>query len=112
MALPKRELGRTGLPVTVLGYGAMELRGAPRGRDVTEAQVAQRRQQVKPSLDLLFLVQARNGAPQASAPARNTRTRCAGVVRPSTATTAAAPAVAESCPSRLHSAAQSAGRCA
>ena len=38
MAIPKRELGRTGLPVTVLGYGAMELRGVPRGRDVTEAQ--------------------------------------------------------------------------
>ena len=38
MAIPKRELGRTGLPVTVLGYGAMELRGMPRGRDVTEAQ--------------------------------------------------------------------------
>ena len=38
MAIPKRELGRTGLPVTVLGYGAMELRGAPRGRDVTEGQ--------------------------------------------------------------------------
>ena len=38
MAITKRELGRTGLPVTVLGYGAMELRGAPRGRDVTEAQ--------------------------------------------------------------------------
>ncbi len=38
MAIPKRELGRTGLEVTVLGYGAMELRGAPRGRDVTEAQ--------------------------------------------------------------------------
>jgi len=38
MAIPTRELGRTGLPVTVLGYGAMELRGAPRGRDVTEAQ--------------------------------------------------------------------------
>jgi aryl-alcohol dehydrogenase-like predicted oxidoreductase len=36
--LPKRELGRTGLQVTMLGYGAMELRGAPRGRDVTEAQ--------------------------------------------------------------------------
>ena len=36
--LPKRELGRTGLRVTMLGYGAMELRGAPRGRDVTEAQ--------------------------------------------------------------------------
>jgi aryl-alcohol dehydrogenase-like predicted oxidoreductase len=36
--LPKRQLGRTGLHVTMLGYGAMELRGAPRGRDVTEAQ--------------------------------------------------------------------------
>ena len=38
MAIASRELGRTGLPVTVLGYGAMELRGAPRGRDVSEAQ--------------------------------------------------------------------------
>jgi len=36
--LPKRELGRTGLQVTTLGYGAMELRGAPRARDTTEAQ--------------------------------------------------------------------------
>ena len=36
--LPKRELGRTGLEVTMLGYGAMELRGAPRARDTTEAQ--------------------------------------------------------------------------
>src|SRR5262245_23959153 len=36
--LPKKVLGRTGLPVTMLGYGAMELRGAPRGRDVTDAQ--------------------------------------------------------------------------
>jgi predicted aldo/keto reductase-like oxidoreductase len=36
--LPRRELGRTGLQVTMLGYGAMELRGAPRGRDVTETQ--------------------------------------------------------------------------
>ena len=36
--LPKRTLGRTGLEVTTLGYGAMELRGAPRGRDVTEEQ--------------------------------------------------------------------------
>src|SRR5215510_10606577 len=36
--LPKRELGRTGLQVTMLGYGAMELRGGPRGRDVTETQ--------------------------------------------------------------------------
>jgi aryl-alcohol dehydrogenase-like predicted oxidoreductase len=36
--LPKRALGRTGLQVTLLGYGAMELRGAPRGRDVTDKQ--------------------------------------------------------------------------
>jgi aryl-alcohol dehydrogenase-like predicted oxidoreductase len=36
--LPKRRLGRTGLEVTTLGYGAMELRGAPRGRDVTDGQ--------------------------------------------------------------------------
>ena len=35
--LPKRRLGRTGLDVTMLGYGAMEIRGAPRGRDVTAA---------------------------------------------------------------------------
>lgn len=38
MAAAKRELGRTGLQVTALGYGAMELRGAPRARDITEAQ--------------------------------------------------------------------------
>src|SRR5215813_9195876 len=38
MAVAKRELGRTGLRVTTLGYGAMELRGAPRGRDITELQ--------------------------------------------------------------------------
>ena len=36
--LPKRQLGRTGLQVTRLGYGAMELRGAPRGRDVGDQQ--------------------------------------------------------------------------
>jgi aryl-alcohol dehydrogenase-like predicted oxidoreductase len=36
--LPKRRLGRTGLDVTTLGYGAMELRGAPRGRDVSDEQ--------------------------------------------------------------------------
>ena len=30
--------GRTGLQVTTLGYGAMELRGAPRARDISEAQ--------------------------------------------------------------------------
>ncbi len=36
--LEKRILGRTGMDVTVLGYGAMELRGAPRGRDIQEAE--------------------------------------------------------------------------
>lgn len=35
--LPTRELGRTGLQVTTLGYGAMELRGGPRGREVSPA---------------------------------------------------------------------------
>ena len=38
MTIAKRELGRTGLQVTTLGYGAMELRGTPRGRDITEQQ--------------------------------------------------------------------------
>ena len=37
-ALEKRPLGRTGLPVTALSYGAMELRGAPRGRDLSPQQ--------------------------------------------------------------------------
>ena len=36
--LPRRQLGRTGLHVTMLGYGAMELRGASRGRDVSDQQ--------------------------------------------------------------------------
>jgi aryl-alcohol dehydrogenase-like predicted oxidoreductase len=36
--LPKRRLGRTDMDVTVLGYGAMELRGAPRGRDISDAE--------------------------------------------------------------------------
>ena len=36
--LPRRQLGRTGLDVTMLGYGAMELRGTPRGRDIGEGQ--------------------------------------------------------------------------
>lgn len=36
--LPTRTLGRTGLNVTVLGYGAMELRGAPVGRETTDEQ--------------------------------------------------------------------------
>jgi aryl-alcohol dehydrogenase-like predicted oxidoreductase len=34
--LPTRTLGRTGLDVTILGYGAMELRGAPRGPEVSD----------------------------------------------------------------------------
>jgi len=36
--LQKRQLGRTDLNVTMLGYGAMELRGAPRARDISEDQ--------------------------------------------------------------------------
>ena len=36
--LPTRTLGRTGLQVTQLGYGAMELRGAPRGRVISDEQ--------------------------------------------------------------------------
>ena len=38
MAIPTRKLGRTGLEVTTLGYGAMELRGGPRGRDVSPVE--------------------------------------------------------------------------
>ena len=38
--LNKRVLGRTGVEVTTLGYGAMELRGLPRGRDVSEEDAA------------------------------------------------------------------------
>jgi len=36
--LPKRELGRTGLWDTMPGYGAMELRGAPRARPTIDEQ--------------------------------------------------------------------------
>ncbi|MCI0837110.1 MAG: aldo/keto reductase [Chloroflexi bacterium] len=36
--LPTATLGRTNLEVTKLGFGAMEIRGGPRGRDVTPAQ--------------------------------------------------------------------------
>src|ERR1051325_9785104 len=39
--LPTRTLGRTGLQVTQLGYGAMELRGAPRGPVVDDSQAEQ-----------------------------------------------------------------------
>jgi aryl-alcohol dehydrogenase-like predicted oxidoreductase len=35
--LPKRALGRTGFEATTLGYGAMELRGAPGGPEITDA---------------------------------------------------------------------------
>lgn len=38
--LAKRTLGRTGLEVTALGYGAMELRGEPRGPAVTDAEAS------------------------------------------------------------------------
>lgn len=38
-ALERRPLGETGAEVTVLGYGAMELRGEPRGRPLTESEV-------------------------------------------------------------------------
>ncbi|MBI3953650.1 MAG: aldo/keto reductase, partial [Chloroflexi bacterium] len=41
--LPKRKLGRTGLTVTALGFGAMELRGPGqfRGRPLAPGQAAQ-----------------------------------------------------------------------
>ena len=38
MALPTRPLGRTGFDVTILGYGAMELRGGPRGPEIEDAE--------------------------------------------------------------------------
>src|ERR1700743_1785893 len=34
MAIQTRTLGRTGADVTILSYGAMELRGAPRGPEI------------------------------------------------------------------------------
>jgi aryl-alcohol dehydrogenase-like predicted oxidoreductase len=36
--IPKHRLGRTGLDVTILGYGAMELRGAPAGPPVSDQE--------------------------------------------------------------------------
>ena len=36
--LTKNTLGRTGLEVTNLGYGAMEVRGGPRGREVSDEE--------------------------------------------------------------------------
>jgi aryl-alcohol dehydrogenase-like predicted oxidoreductase len=38
MALPTRPLGSTGVEVTILGYGAMELRGGPRGPEIEDAE--------------------------------------------------------------------------
>ncbi len=39
VALPTRPLGSTGVEVSALSFGAMELRGPPRGRDLDEAEV-------------------------------------------------------------------------
>ncbi len=36
MAIMTRALGRTGANVTILGYGAMELRGGPRGPEISD----------------------------------------------------------------------------
>jgi aryl-alcohol dehydrogenase-like predicted oxidoreductase len=38
--IPRRTLGRTGLEVTTLGFGAMELRGAPTGPAITDDEAA------------------------------------------------------------------------
>jgi aryl-alcohol dehydrogenase-like predicted oxidoreductase len=38
MAIMTRALGRTGTEVTILGYGAMELRGLPRGPEITDEE--------------------------------------------------------------------------
>jgi aryl-alcohol dehydrogenase-like predicted oxidoreductase len=40
MAIATRKLGMTGTNVTILGYGAMELRGAPRGPAVADEDAA------------------------------------------------------------------------
>jgi len=37
--LATRTLGRTGVEVTTLGFGAMELRGAPRGREISDGDL-------------------------------------------------------------------------
>jgi aryl-alcohol dehydrogenase-like predicted oxidoreductase len=41
MTIQTRPLGHTGTDVTILGYGAMELRGTPRGPAIDEAQAGQ-----------------------------------------------------------------------
>src|ERR1700684_3105342 len=40
MSIPTRPLGRTGVEVTTLGYGAMELRGQPRGPAIADEDAA------------------------------------------------------------------------
>jgi aryl-alcohol dehydrogenase-like predicted oxidoreductase len=40
MAIMRRTLGRTGADVTILGYGAMELRGEPRGPRIEDEDAA------------------------------------------------------------------------
>jgi len=44
MGIQTRVLGRTGVPVTVLGYGAMELRGRPPTPLLSDAEVPSRSQ--------------------------------------------------------------------
>jgi aryl-alcohol dehydrogenase-like predicted oxidoreductase len=39
--IPRRTLGRTGVEVTTLGFGAMELRNAPRGPELTDETAQQ-----------------------------------------------------------------------
>lgn len=41
MTIETRPLGRTGTDVTILGYGAMELRGAPRGPAISDEDAGQ-----------------------------------------------------------------------
>jgi aryl-alcohol dehydrogenase-like predicted oxidoreductase len=41
MAIMTRALGQTGADVTILGYGAMELRGQPRGPEITDEDAGQ-----------------------------------------------------------------------
>jgi aryl-alcohol dehydrogenase-like predicted oxidoreductase len=38
--IPRRTLGRTGLEVSTLGYGAMELRGQPTGPELSDNEAA------------------------------------------------------------------------
>src|SRR5579871_6709324 len=46
MTIETRPLGRTGEHVTVLGYGAMELRGAPRARPISDEEAGRLLNQV------------------------------------------------------------------